>query len=151
MIDHRKPGRTVPPPVVGDFRQDEHEAAPNGRLNLEGRRTGSHPSLGLFPGFTAELQRAMAARQDLFQFCKLSAYERTLPSRVGVVEGDLKEFSIHKPGLQGSGLVTGKRTLGRRHEENLQAWLPSRSLDRLIQARPHCPLNQPGRWCEVIS
>lgn len=145
MIYHRKPGRTVSPLGVRNFRQDQHETASGSRLKLVCRRPGKHPFPGFFSSLRPDLQRAVSARQDFLQFRKLALHERAFPSWVGVVQGHLEEFSFHESRLQGRGLVAGQSALGGSDNQDLETRLRSRGLHGLIEAGSHSPLDQAGR------
>lgn len=112
------------------------------RVNLKGSRSGGYSfdwSLSLLP---ARLEPSMASREDLLQFNELSTDEGSSLPRIGIVKSNLKQFPVHEPGLQSGCIMTGQGAPGRRDQKYFQPRLVRRGFHRLVQLRPHSPVDE---------
>ena len=83
-------------------------------------------------------------REYPLQLCELSTDKRACSTGIGVVEGNLEKFSVHESCLQRGGIMPGKGSLGRGHQQDFHPGPLSRSLHRLVQFRSRGPVHQPS-------
>ena len=145
MIYNRKPGRLVPTLRVRYLSHDEHETAAGSEFELIGN------GLALYSGhrrptrLRAQLERTMPLGENSFQLCKLTTNKRSVSPGVCVVKADLEQSPVHEPGLQPTGIVSGKGSLGGRHLQDFQLGVLSGKPDGLVEFFPYSPVDKSSR------